>query len=405
MKLYLRFVYSLAALLLLSVPCALPLAAQSHSQGPAATFDSLSKRADAARDADNLDLAAKLYHKALVLKPDWKEGWWSLGTIYYDSKRYAEGMVAFERLIKLAPTDGTTNLMLGLCEYEMGEYGNSRKHLDAAWKLGIQDAPDLEPQLLYHQVLLKLRARQFEGALDTLGHMLRMFMRSDDVIVATGMAVLRMTPDELPPAGSPAYEIVKRVGFAEAMNYSDTHQRARELYEQVVRDAPDFPNIHYAYGRFLMNIDQSQAAEEEFKAALKRDPKNYNAMLKLALLDYHKDSAAGIPYAEEVLKIAPNYPVAHYLLGILSLDAGDVDRAVKELEIARKLMPGEPQVAYSLANAYVKAHRNQDAMRERQAFVKLKAAQKEDDSQTNYDVKANSGMSTGEQEPGVQEEH
>jgi tetratricopeptide (TPR) repeat protein len=406
MKLNLRSALPLAALLLFLCPCILLAGAQTHTQnsgtapahksaGSSASFDALSKQADAARDAEKLDDATKLYRKALALKPDWKEGWWSLGTIDYDSNRFAQGMEDFRHLLRLAPNDGTTNLMLGLCEYEVGNYKDSEKHLAAAWKLGIQDAAEMEPLLLYHQVLIQLREQHFEAALDTLSQMLRKGTHNRDVDVACGMGVLRITPDELPAAGTDANLVVQRIGYAQAADSIDTHERARQLYQQAVDASPDFPNIHFAFGRFLMGINESAAAQAEFKEQLKRDPKNYNAMLKLAVLDYHVDSAAGIPYVEQALKYVPNSPFAHYLLGILSLEAGDVDRSVKELEIARKMVPKEPKFAFALSNAYNKANRREDSLREKQAFIQLKAAEKKDDRQSDNDVRENKSLQEG----------
>ncbi len=407
MKLNLSFVFPVAALLLLSALFNCTLDAQTHTQSSGsapvhkssgASFDTLSKQADAARDAEKLDEAAKLYRKALALKPDWKEGWWSLGTIDYDSNRYAEGMEDFRHLLRLAPTDGTTNLMLGLCEYEVGQYKESEKHLAAAWKLGIQDAAEMEPLLLYHQVLLQLRERHFEAALDIVNQMLRKGFHNRDVDVACGMGVLRITPEELPAAGTDANAVIQRIGYAQAADSIESHERARQLFQQAVDASPDFPNIHNAYGRFLMGINESAAAQAEFKEQLKRDPKNYNAMLKLAVLDYHVDSAAGVPYVEEALKYVPKSPFAHYLLGILTLEAGDVDRAVKELEIARKMLPKESKFAFALANAYNKAGRREDSLRERQAFIQLKAAEKVDGSQTDNDVKDNPSLQKGSEQ-------
>src|SRR5260221_9884109 len=54
------------------------------AQTGATTFAQLSQQADHARDAENLDQAVGLYRQALALRPQWVEGWWSLGTIYYD---------------------------------------------------------------------------------------------------------------------------------------------------------------------------------------------------------------------------------------------------------------------------------------------------------------------------------
>jgi tetratricopeptide (TPR) repeat protein len=368
------------------------------AQSSEATFDGLKTKADAARDAEKLDEAARLYRRALAIQPKWPEGWWSLGTIDFDSSRYAESQEDFRRLLRLAPNDGSTNMMLGLSEYELGDYDDSSKHLALAWKLGIRDAEEMEPVLLYHRVLLALRARHFEAASQLLQQMTHKGIRNRDVELAYGMSAMRITPGELPPVQSEAFTVIYRIGQAEVSDSTDTHEQARGLYEEAVNAAPDFPNIHFAYGRFLMEINEPDAAAEQFKLELKNNPKDYQSMLKLASLDYRVDSAAGIPYAEGALKLAPNYPIAHYLLGVLCLDTGDVDRATKELEIARKMMPTEPQIAFSLANAYTRAHRKEDAAAEKAEFVKLQAAQKDEDRQTYYDEKPNLGVSLGSQE-------
>jgi tetratricopeptide (TPR) repeat protein len=370
------------------------------AQGNEAALNALKAKADAARDAEKLDEAARLYRRALALSPGWEEGWWSLGTIDFDGSRYAESAEDFRRLLKLDPNDGSTDMMLGLSEYHLGDYDNSSKHLALAWKLGIRDAQEMEPVLLYHQALLALRGRHFEAASQLLQQMTRMGITNPDVDLAYGMSAMRLTPDEVPPVQSQAFGVIYRIGHAEASDRTDSHQQARDLYEAAVTATPDFPNIHFAYGRFLMEINEPDAAAEQFKLELKNNPKDYQSMLKLASLDYRVDSAAGIPYAEEALKLAPNYPVAHYLLGVLCLDTGDVNRAIKELETARKMIPTDPQIAFSLASAYTKAHRKEDAATEKAQFMRLQAAQSDEDSQTYYDEKPNTGLNLGSgQEP------
>ncbi|MFZ1938802.1 MAG: tetratricopeptide repeat protein [Terracidiphilus sp.] len=411
MRARMRPVSELAALLAIAGLLAGASAAQTAPQpktpaqagagavpGSAATFEALRTRADAARDAEKLDDASRLYRRALAIRPSWAEGWWSLGTIDFDSSRYAESEEDFRRLLKLAPNDGSTYMMLGLSEYELRDYDDSSKHLALAWKLGIRDAEDMEPVLLYHRVLLALRARHFEAATQLLQQMTHKGIRNREVEFAYGMSAMRVTPDEVPPVQSEGFRTIYRIGHAEASDSTDTHQQARDLYEAAVNAAPDFPNIHFAYGRFLMEINEPDAAAEQFKLELKNNPKDYQSMLKLASLDYRVDSAAGIPYAEEALKLAPNYPLGHYLLGVLCLDTGDVDRAIKELETARKMMPAEPQIAFSLASAYTKAHRKEDAAAEKAEFMKLQSAQSDNDTQRYYDEKPNTGVELGSQE-------
>ena len=100
----------------LTFVAASPAQQASASKHPA-TFAQLSAQADAARDADRLDEAINLYRRALALRPSWAEGWWSLGTIYYDRDAYDKAAFAFQKLVALQPQNGTAQAMLGLCEF------------------------------------------------------------------------------------------------------------------------------------------------------------------------------------------------------------------------------------------------------------------------------------------------
>ena len=44
----------------------------------------IAKEADAAREANRMPDAIALYRKGVAIKPYWEEGWWYLGTLYYD---------------------------------------------------------------------------------------------------------------------------------------------------------------------------------------------------------------------------------------------------------------------------------------------------------------------------------
>lgn len=97
----------------------------------AATFEQLAQAAAAARDADHVPQAIELYKQALQLKPTWSEGWFYLGTLYYDSDRYEDAQPAFAQSVKLddKPADWA---FLGLCEFETGGYDLAREHLAKA---------------------------------------------------------------------------------------------------------------------------------------------------------------------------------------------------------------------------------------------------------------------------------
>src|ERR1035441_1289082 len=86
------------------------------------SFQALSRQAEAARDAKQLEQALVLYQRALKLKPDWDEGLWSLGNIAYDLDRYGECAPAFRRMAGLKPDSAPAWTMSGLWEYKLTRY-------------------------------------------------------------------------------------------------------------------------------------------------------------------------------------------------------------------------------------------------------------------------------------------
>src|SRR5437764_14614195 len=105
-----RAFFEAAALCVLVLSVCWPAAAQEKL--PAARdFDEIAKRADQARDANDLEKALTLYHKALAMRTGWAEGWWSLGTILYDRDKYLEAARAFERVVALDPRHGSARVM------------------------------------------------------------------------------------------------------------------------------------------------------------------------------------------------------------------------------------------------------------------------------------------------------
>jgi tetratricopeptide (TPR) repeat protein len=147
-------------------------------------------------------------------------------------------------------------------------------------------------------------------------------------------------------------------------------------FEELVSRYPTTPNVHYAFGVFLVR-DQPEAGLEEFRRELRLSPSHYHAMLQIAyeLIKEGKYDEAR-PYAEQATQLAPNLFAAHHALGRIQFQTGDVDKAIDSLETARRLAPDSPEVRFSLARAYAKAGRNEEAVRERAEFVKLDKARR-----------------------------
>lgn len=362
---------SRALLLLLNVLLLLPGSTLAQTKSSADSFEMIAKRAAEARDGDRLDEAVSLYRKALAMRPKWTEGWWSLGMLEYDRNNYGGAVRAFRQFLPLAPKDGTAQVMLGLSEFELGQDAAALKHLEEGKALGIATNPQLRLVTLYHEGILLLRAGQYKAAQTSLIGLCAKEMQGEDALQYLGLAFLRVAPKEMPPRDTPSGQIVLRVGRAACLTGQKKYDDARREYSALTQEFPEYPNIHYAYGRFLVDVNDAPGGIEEFKLELKNRPNDVNSRLEIAAAEYKLDSAAGLPYAEEAVKLNPRMPFAHYLLGLLYLDTDNYLKAIPELEIAEKSFPKDAKVYFALGSAYSRAGRRQDAERARTKFQRL----------------------------------
>jgi tetratricopeptide (TPR) repeat protein len=367
-------------------------ASQVLAQGAADTHAaaSVSARADAARDAGRLAEAASLYRQALAARPSWQEGWWSLGTVLYDQDDYARAAQAFNRLITLDASNGTAHLMLGLCEYQLDRTDSALRHIRDAKRLGIKRDRGLVRILHYHEGMLLLRKGRYEEALGALQILVEDGVAGDELDAALGLGVLLIRPADAPAPGTQERGVVLRAGRAEHQRLAQQWDPADAAYAGLVRDVPAFPNVHYAYGRFLLAVDRRDEAIRQFEQEAASNPRHVRARMQIAAAKYRVDSAGAIPYALDVVKLQPDYPFGHYLLGLLYLDTNEAEKAIPELEAAVRKVPTESQFQFSLGNAYARVGRDKDAARARAAFTQLGggAALSEAARQPRFDLDA-----------------
>ena len=368
---YSRVILRVVALLgIVAVPLAVGQSGSAHQPG---TFATLSSQADAARDADRLDEAINLYRRALALRPSWAEGWWSLGTIYYDRDAFAKAAPAFQKLIALQPQNGTGYAMLGLCEFELGRNELALKHIEKGKDLGLQKNPDLWHVVLFHEGVLLQRKGSFQAAQDTLEELCLETGQSDKAANVLGMAMLRLNTKEPAPQDAP---VVLGIGRAECLAGQKKYDEANPAFEGIVSQNPNYPNIHYAFGLFLTELRDIPGAVEQFKEEIKNHPDHVLARLRIAAVDYKVNSAEGLPFAKEAVKLEPQQPFTHYLLGLLLLDVDDYENAIPELELAEKGLPREPKIYFALGAAYSRAGRRKEAVQARITFARLTEEQK-----------------------------
>ena len=363
-------VVSLLQVLLFTAP-----QTEAQAQKPAPSFATLSAKAQAARDADRLDEAASLYRKALAIRPGWAEGWWSLGTIEYDRSAYREAAQAFDKLVALQPKSGTARVMLGLCQFDLGQEDAALASLQEGRRLGVPSDAQFRHVMLYHEGVLLQRKGRFEAAQETLGQLCRQAPYPPEVNLAMGAVALRVRDRKLPSGGTVEFEVMEKSGEATCLGAQRKYDEARQQFDLLVASHPQYPNLHYGYGKLLLEANDNAAAVAQFQAEIQNNPNDAISRLRIASAMYRIDSAAGLPYAQEAVKLDPSLPLGHYLLGLLLLDTDDYLRAIPELEIAQKSFHDQPKVYFALASAYSRAGRTEDAARARETFLRLNKGQ------------------------------
>jgi tetratricopeptide (TPR) repeat protein len=338
---------------------------------PSPAFQSLSKSAQDALDADNLQAAIPLFRKALALNPRWAEGWWSLGTALYDQESYAEAELAFERVVAIDPKHGTAHALLGLCQFELGDDKAALRNIEAGKELGTDIDPQLRDVVFYHEGVLLERAGKFVAAEKPFASLCEGNKGSSDVVRAFGMAALRMSDRQFPAPGSEAAEVAEQVGRAACSAAQKDFDSARRQLTIITNDHPHFPYVHYVFGRVLIDARDVPGAVAEFKREIDEGHDRVLPMLQIAAAEYKIDPAEGLPYAEQAVATAPKLPFAHYMLGLMLESTGEEEKAIPELEIARKAFPQDTKVYWSLATAYARVGRAQDAAKARAEVARL----------------------------------
>lgn len=391
---------SLAVAMALLIGHAVGLRAQSKSRpnrgspdakaiSPQNAFDNAVKLAEDARMTRRFDEAIQHYNEALRIRPQWSDGWWYLGAIYYEKDLYPQARDAFSRLVAIEPKRGPAWAMLGLCQYQTRELESSVTALQRVYSLGLDGNKELESVVRYHSALLYIHFEQFEFAFDVLKGV-PLANNSAKVVEAFGLIMLRLPllPHEVPVDRREQVLLAGQAGFNMAARRID---EAREAFNDLVARYPEDANVHYSFGVFMMHQDVDLALKE-FNRALELNPQHQPAMVQLAF-EYLKrrEYDTALPLAEKSVELGPRMFAARNVLGRVLLELGQTARAVSELEIGVRLAPESPEMHFALARAYARAGRKQDAEKENEIFKKLQDKY----DQQNEASKTGSGTSPG----------
>ena len=347
-------------------------ASQTKLEGsPSGSFDEWRRKAVAAGQAGRTVEAVNEYMNALRLRPEWDEGWAQLGTLFYIAGRHTDGVSALKNSLGIKAQRAEAWVFLGLCEFETKEYRNAYLHLEHGRELGFHGTPEAQRIAGLRLAELRTWRGDFDGAKDLLIPEVDRNQLTDTTKAVLGLMLLRIPrlPNHVEPSRG---ALVRAAGETAALLYAERYNEAFHAFQKMLKDFPNTPYLHYAYGSALESLSQHEEAEAQLREEIKLAPENALAYTRLAdifLKAEHPEDA--LSNAERAVQLDPNAPGGHELLGRALLETGKTEAAVKELEIASRLAPSYAEVHFNLARAYAKARMPAEAEKERAIFARL----------------------------------
>src|SRR5436853_6844509 len=283
--------------------------------------------AEAHTRAGNL-AAAETEYKAILAV-----GYYRLGKVYSAQQAYQSAITAFEAAARFGPDSQETLIDLAIAYFNAEQFDQARAPLAKALAGNPQS-------VAAHHMMGKTY-----------------FMLGDFVKSAGELkTALKLKADD--------YDVAYTLGLA----YLKQRQiaAARQVYEQMLKQLGDRPQLHILFGRAYRETDFLAEAIEEFKKTLALDTQFPRVHYYLGLTYLLKDGASRLDDAAAEFKVEldsnPEEFFANYYLGVVYCIQRKWDEATPLLEKATRIRPDNPDPYFHLGQAYQGAEKHRQAV-------------------------------------------
>jgi Tfp pilus assembly protein PilF len=331
-------------------------------------------------DAKQPALAIPEFQAAVDIDPTSVDAQANLGVLLFFQAKPAESIPHFraalaanndERQPSLAKIQG----LLGMAENRTLDFANARKDMEAAF-------PAIQDQRFQVQLGLELVGLDSEsGDLEKAAAVIAQLRKADPENAEVLYAAYRTHTDL---AGESMLALSLAAPDSAQMHQLLAHEDSRQgntngaiaQYRKAIAINPHLPGIHFELAELLhTSSDEAvkKEAQQEYHAALRENPQDEKAILRLAELDAQKGNREQ-SYQEYTKAVALQPADADAKLGLAKtlIEMDQSDKALALLEEAVQLEPTNATAHYRLATLYRKMGRAEDAKREMELYKKFK---------------------------------
>jgi tetratricopeptide (TPR) repeat protein len=157
---------------------------------------------------------------------------------------------------------------------------------------------------------------------------------------------------------------------ADASEQLGKWDQAEKDYRKILEKNPNYPEIHFRLARLILSrpnppADFASQAKQELEKELAINPANAGAEYVMGeLARQAQELPEAVKHFSKAVELEPNFADAYLGLGMTLLSQKAYAQAVAPLEKAVKLQPANPAAHYSLATAYARTGRKEEADRE-----------------------------------------
>ena len=327
-----------------------------------------------AQQRGDYELAARKFQEVIRLDPNVVAAHANLGVVLVSLGRYDEAITQYNVALAEAPGNPGLRLNLGLAYYKKGDFAGAAAQFASLHR---ENPTDLKVATLLGncQVQLGLVGQ----SLALLEPLEKANPDNLDLKWSLGMALLQagQTQEALQRIqkvadqgqSAEAYQLAANLSIG--LTYFD---QARRDAEAVLRLNPKAAKAHVVLGMADDYSGNEKEAEGEYENALRIDPQDLQALLRLAndfITERRLDAAR--QQLDLVLALDANSLVARYELARVERAEGNLSAALKDYEAVERQNPEWLQPHVELAALYYQVKRPEDGAREKEIVDNLRS--------------------------------